>query len=43
MIRNEELYTYSPHAVMAFIRTTLYDRLTVVSVIHFVADYWVDV
>jgi len=32
-----------PHAFMASTGLTLHDRILVVSVTHYVADYWVDV
>jgi hypothetical protein len=36
-----ELNNFSSHAFMALTGTTLYDRILVVSVIHYFADYWV--
>jgi hypothetical protein len=36
-----DLYTYSPHAFPALTKTTLHYRILVMSVINYVAAYWV--
>jgi len=37
------LYTYFSHAFVEQTVTTLHERILVVSVTHYVADYWVHV